>query len=209
VDRQEIFSKFNCKSEVVRYYNDREYYIAGIDMLPSSSHWTKMETDTLMDLCELYDLRFAIIADRFAEELKVRYDRSKFRKLNLEHLCKSARDYCTGKPLSEEEKAKIRKRDTKTIEKYIFVNRLNPIAFERTIEEVKQRYYEVAKALLKKRKDFGHPIMTTPAYSIQDDLLRKHNWEKVFSRTKDCIDKETTYLLDHIFIEKQIKDVED
>lgn len=40
--------------------------------------WTKEETDQLFDLCERFDLRFIIIADRFpssrtVEELKDRY----------------------------------------------------------------------------------------------------------------------------------------
>jgi DNA methyltransferase 1-associated protein 1 len=40
--------------------------------------WTKEETDQLFDLCERFDLRFVVIADRFTssrsvEELKDRY----------------------------------------------------------------------------------------------------------------------------------------
>lgn len=40
--------------------------------------WTKEETDQLFDLCERFDLRFVVIADRFptsrsVEELKNRY----------------------------------------------------------------------------------------------------------------------------------------
>jgi ribosomal protein L35 len=34
--RTEIFNNMNCKSEVIRHYNDREYYEAGIDLLISS-----------------------------------------------------------------------------------------------------------------------------------------------------------------------------
>lgn len=40
--------------------------------------WTKEETDKLFDLCEQFDLRFIVVADRFptsrtVEELKNRY----------------------------------------------------------------------------------------------------------------------------------------
>lgn len=40
--------------------------------------WTKEDTDQLFDLCERFDLRFVVIADRFpssrtVEELKDRY----------------------------------------------------------------------------------------------------------------------------------------
>lgn len=60
----------------MRYKNSSEYYAAGLDKLPSSTSWSKLETDVLMDLCERYDLRFAVVTDRFVTELKECYDRS-------------------------------------------------------------------------------------------------------------------------------------
>ncbi len=74
MDRSEIFSKMNTKTEVIYYTSNLEYYKAKLDKLPSSSSWTKEETDCLMYLCKLYDLRFLIIADRFALTLKDFYD---------------------------------------------------------------------------------------------------------------------------------------
>lgn len=66
------FAKYNKVVDVVRY-TDEEYtkYL-------SNSNWTREETDQLFDLCEQFDLRFIIIADRFTpsrsvEELKGRY----------------------------------------------------------------------------------------------------------------------------------------
>lgn len=66
------FAKYNKTVDVVRY-TDEEYakYL-------SDSNWTREETDQLFDLCEQFDLRFIIIADRFTpsrsvEELKNRY----------------------------------------------------------------------------------------------------------------------------------------
>ncbi|GLU16714.1 hypothetical protein SLE2022_331310 [Rubroshorea leprosula] len=54
-------------------YTDEEY-----EKYLTDSMWTKAETDQLFDLCERFDLRFIIIADRFptsrtVEELKDRY----------------------------------------------------------------------------------------------------------------------------------------
>lgn len=66
------FAKFNKKVDIIKY-TDEEYYKHLND--PT---WTKDETDQLFDLCERFDLRFVVIADRFPasrsiEELKSRY----------------------------------------------------------------------------------------------------------------------------------------
>ncbi|KAK4775541.1 hypothetical protein SAY87_023502 [Trapa incisa] len=66
------FAKYNKKVSLVKY-TDEEYEKYLID--PA---WTKEETDQLFDLCEQFDLRFIVIADRFpssrtVEELKYRY----------------------------------------------------------------------------------------------------------------------------------------
>ncbi|KAH9311434.1 hypothetical protein KI387_026469, partial [Taxus chinensis] len=66
------FAKYNKTVDVVRY-TDEEYakYL-------TDPNWTRQETDQLFDLCQQFDLRFIIIADRFTpsrsvEELKNRY----------------------------------------------------------------------------------------------------------------------------------------
>lgn len=68
------YSKFNVKIEAVNYSDD-EYY-----SLLSSTSWTKSETDLLMHICYLYDLRWPVIVDRYtaipprtSEELQQRY----------------------------------------------------------------------------------------------------------------------------------------
>ncbi|XP_031274113.1 SWR1-complex protein 4 [Pistacia vera] len=66
------FAKYNKSVDVVKYTNEEyEKYL-------TDPTWTKEETDQLFDLCERFDLRFIIIADRFpssrsVEELKDRY----------------------------------------------------------------------------------------------------------------------------------------
>ncbi|KAK7337550.1 hypothetical protein VNO77_18131 [Canavalia gladiata] len=66
------FAKYNKSVDVIKY-TDEEY-----DKYLTDPTWTKEETDQLFDLCERFDLRFIIIADRFSssrtvEELKDRY----------------------------------------------------------------------------------------------------------------------------------------
>eukprot|EP00252_Welwitschia_mirabilis_P021981 TRINITY_DN5801_c0_g1_i6.p1 TRINITY_DN5801_c0_g1~~TRINITY_DN5801_c0_g1_i6.p1 ORF type:complete len:504 (+),score=73.23 TRINITY_DN5801_c0_g1_i6:121-1512(+) len=66
------FAKYNKKVDIVRY-TDEEY-----NKYLTDPNWTREETDQLFDLCEQFDLRFIVIADRFTptrsvEELKNRY----------------------------------------------------------------------------------------------------------------------------------------
>ncbi|KAG6542443.1 hypothetical protein Mapa_016133 [Marchantia paleacea] len=66
------FAKYNKAVDVVRY-TDEEY-----SKYLTDTTWNKEETDQLFDLCEQFDLRFIIIADRMpttrtVEELKERY----------------------------------------------------------------------------------------------------------------------------------------
>ncbi|KAH9730886.1 SWR1-complex protein 4 [Citrus sinensis] len=66
------FAKYNKSVDVVKY-TDEEY-----EKYLTDPMWTKEETDQLFELCERFDLRFIVIADRFpssrtVEELKDRY----------------------------------------------------------------------------------------------------------------------------------------
>ncbi|KAI3980776.1 hypothetical protein MKX01_025341 [Papaver californicum] len=66
------FAKYNKSVGVVKY-TDEEY-----EKYLNDPVWTKEETDQLFDLCDRFDLRFIVIADRFpsdrsVEELKNRY----------------------------------------------------------------------------------------------------------------------------------------
>jgi DNA methyltransferase 1-associated protein 1 len=78
VPREYRFADLNTSSGVYRYSND-EYHQHLRD-----EDWTKEETDYLIDLCNAYDLRFVVIADRYdwhnaggkqrtMEDLKARY----------------------------------------------------------------------------------------------------------------------------------------
>ncbi|XP_068658559.1 SWR1-complex protein 4 [Aristolochia californica] len=66
------FAKYNKSVDILKY-TDEEY-----EKYMTDPMWTKEETDQLFDLCERFDLRFIVIADRFpsdrsVEELKSRY----------------------------------------------------------------------------------------------------------------------------------------
>ncbi|XP_062002795.1 SWR1-complex protein 4 [Rosa rugosa] len=66
------FAKYNKSVDIIKY-TDEEY-----DKYLTDPMWTKEETDQLFDLCQQFDLRFIVIADRFpssrtVEELKHRY----------------------------------------------------------------------------------------------------------------------------------------
>ncbi|XP_070671022.1 SWR1-complex protein 4-like isoform X1 [Malus domestica] len=66
------FAKYNKSVDVVKY-TDEEY-----EKHLTDDMWTKEETDQLFELCQQFDLRFIVIADRFpssrtVEELKERY----------------------------------------------------------------------------------------------------------------------------------------
>lgn len=66
------FAKYNKSVDIVKY-TEEEY-----EKYLTDPAWTKEETDQLFDLCERFDLRFIVIADRFpsprtVEELKSRY----------------------------------------------------------------------------------------------------------------------------------------
>lgn len=81
-ERAALFDKLNCRTDVISY-RVGEYESAGLDKLPSSSSWSKEETDTLMELCKQFDLRFTVIADRFVGRLKEKYDQRQLKGLDI------------------------------------------------------------------------------------------------------------------------------
>ncbi|KDP28293.1 hypothetical protein JCGZ_14064 [Jatropha curcas] len=114
------FAKYNKSVDVVKY-TDEEY-----EKHLTDPTWTKEETDQLFDLCERFDLRFIIIADRFPSS--------------------------------------------------------------RTVEELKDRYYSVSRAILIARAPSsgdvaGHPLVKEP-YNVSQEIDRKRALSMVLSQTK-------------------------
>ncbi|KAA3469795.1 SWR1-complex protein 4 isoform X1 [Gossypium australe] len=114
------FAKYNKSVDVIRY-TDEEY-----EKYLTDPKWTKEETDQLFDLCERFDLRFIIIADKFPTH--------------------------------------------------------------RTVEELKDRYYSVSRAILVARAPSpgevaGHPLVKDP-YNVNQETERKRALSMVLSQTK-------------------------
>ncbi|XP_054821042.1 SWR1-complex protein 4 [Prosopis cineraria] len=114
------FAKYNKSVDIIKY-TDEEYEKHLTDPM-----WTKEETDQLFDLCERFDLRFVVIADRFPSS--------------------------------------------------------------RTVEELKDRYYNVSRTLLIARApSFGdvamHPIVKEP-YNVSQEVERKRALSMYLSQTK-------------------------
>ncbi|CAO2826671.1 unnamed protein product [Amaranthus hypochondriacus] len=114
------FAKYNKSVDIIKY-TDEEY-----EKYLTDPKWTKEETDTLFDLCERFDLRFVLIADRFPSN--------------------------------------------------------------RTVEELKDRYYSVSRAILVARASSPaevsfHPLIKEP-YNIKQETERKKALSMVLSHTK-------------------------
>lgn len=131
------FARFNRKAQVITY-SDEEFkkVIEPVDK-QRQSDWTRLESDVLMDLCERFQLRFIVIADRFSNEVQ---DHPQNKDKSL---------YC-----------------------------------ERSVDEIKDRYFQVAKLLLISRGQISNPIVTKP-FNFEHEVRRKTNLEKIFMRTKE------------------------
>ncbi|KAJ8899001.1 hypothetical protein K2173_008824 [Erythroxylum novogranatense] len=114
------FAKYNKSVDIIRY-TEEEY-----EKYLNDPMWTKEETDQLFDLCERFDLRFVVVADRFPSS--------------------------------------------------------------KTVEELKDRYYSVCRAILISRAPSpadvsGHPLVKEP-YNITQEKERKRALSLVLSQTK-------------------------
>ncbi|XP_057518846.1 SWR1-complex protein 4 [Amaranthus tricolor] len=114
------FAKYNKSVDIIKY-TDEEY-----EKYLTDPKWSKEETDTLFDLCERFDLRFVLIADRFPST--------------------------------------------------------------RTVEELKDRYYSVSRAILIARASSPaevsfHPLIKEP-YNVKQETERKKALSMVLSHTK-------------------------
>lgn len=128
------FAKFNKKVNVPEYTNE-EYEMYLVDS--SQSGWSKEETDYLFEMCKRFDLRFAVIHDR--------YDKEKYK--------------------------------------------------ERSIEDLKDRYYDSITRLLKGRSPAGtEPENLPTSYDAEHEKTRKKQLLQLFNRTPEQIQEEE-YLL--------------
>ncbi|KAG2222983.1 hypothetical protein INT45_012282 [Circinella minor] len=146
VSKSEYPFAYTQKSNAVLEYTDKEYIecLAELD-----KEWTKEETDYLLYLCQKYDLRFIIIADRY--------------------------EYNNNK--------------------------------NRSIEDLKDRYYNICRTLLKHRESSNNNSLTTITqhYSFDKtrELERKEALEVLYSRTREQMEEEEALLVEVKRIEQE------
>ncbi len=136
------FAKLGRKIEIPKY-TEKEYDEYLSELNPS---WSKEETALLWELCEMYELRFTVIADRFAAHQE----------------------------------------------------------YKRSIEELKDRYFSIAKKLLEQRGESSNQLVKRP-YSLDYEVKRKANLEKIFLRIAEHQSVEKQLLEDVKKIEQRIK----
>lgn len=79
--------------------------------------------------------------------------------------------------------------------------------YNRTIEELKHRYYSIAKKLLEHRKDYEHPILKS-GYCYEQEIKRRACLERIISRTKEDNLQEVNLLKQSLEVEKRIEKYE-
>ena len=126
------FARFNKEARTISYTDD-EYKKA---IAPIISDWDKIETDLLFEMCKRFSLRFIVIADRFSDELKERLDQ-----INCVQEAK------TG----QKSRNAVRRREIKAATK--------KAVKDRTVDELKDRYYSVSREILQLRGESSHPIV--------------------------------------------------
>ncbi|KAJ2509064.1 swr complex subunit [Coemansia sp. RSA 2052] len=144
------YARYNSRTKTCQY-TDEEYDKC---IEPIDKDWTRVETDYLMHLCQLFDLRFIVVHDRYYTHPD----------------CPQA-----------------------------------SVVPDRTLEDIKDRYYAVYRALTQFRagEDSGDPddLPLQATNKLADDLAllrfdkakereRKQYLEALFTRTKDEIEEE-------------------
>ncbi|WJX89906.1 swr complex subunit [Trifolium repens] len=124
--------RYNKSVDIIKY-TDEEY-----EKYLTDPMWTKEETNELFDLCERFDLRFVVIADRFPSS--------------------------------------------------------------RTVEELKDRYYCVLRAILLARAASSgnvatHPLIKDP-YNVSQEMERKRAMSMVLSQTRQQEKKDEEVLIE-------------
>lgn len=77
----------------------------------------------------------------------------------------------------------------------------------RTIEELKHRYYSIAKRLLEQRKDYEHPIIKS-GYNYDQEMKRRACLERMISKSKEDNIQENSILKQSLEVEKRIEKFE-
>lgn len=79
--------------------------------------------------------------------------------------------------------------------------------YSRTIEELKHRYYSIARRLLEQRKDFEHPILKS-GYNYEQEMKRRACLERMISKSKEENIQEANLLKQSLEVQKRIEKYE-
>ena len=71
------FARFNKKAQIITYTNEEYKKV----IQPMKSDWEKLEIDVLFDLCQRFNMKFIVIADRYADELQDRLNKQNVTKV--------------------------------------------------------------------------------------------------------------------------------
>lgn len=78
---------------------------------------------------------------------------------------------------------------------------------DRSVEELKDRYYTLSRVILRLRGQDQHAIVKVP-YSFEHEVRRKNNLEKMFMRTKEQQEREKNHINFLKNIDAKIKKME-
>lgn len=98
--------------------------------------WSKSDTQMLFDLCKAYQLKFIVITDRF------NFEKGQEAKRAEEKLAKKF-NYQVKNPRQRKCKEKEEAKKPVPVKKSTYT--------DKTVEEIKDRYFSVSKALLEAR----------------------------------------------------------
>lgn len=106
--------------------------------------------------------------------------------------------------LLDDDIQQFKKREVKALNKHQKKQQKKKEFSARTVDEIKDRYYTVSKAVLEYRGQYDHPIVKKP-FNYEQEVKRKCNIEKLALRTKDQQEKEKQLILEMKKIEQKIK----
>lgn len=180
-----MFAKFNQKLSIPQFA--REDY----DNILQDSDWTFEETRYLFDLCEEYDLRWIVIHDRYDFSANT-YSIAK----NTIAETKESQKVDTDKNDSTKKKLN----PTESI-KPVLISNVDP--GYRTIEDLKARFYDVGRKILKYRHSRGETmgpgedeLYRQMKYSKESEVKRKEHLERLLSRSPAEIAEEEALVLE-------------
>lgn len=138
-----------CALQNTVYRYSRDEYDAVIAAEPSD--WTRDETDQLFELCERFDLRFSIIADRFQVSAGVDRVLALGQEPSCHPLPPRRHHLCDQLPLGY-------LIETLSVVSHIRCHHLSCCrqalgGTQRSVEDLRERYYSVARRVLSARGD--------------------------------------------------------